>query len=188
VGFAHDTEVTLAVTVALINTRRHAHGDSGDALPDAAALGEFLTRWAISGTRTGTRAELDAVRELRPRLARIWEVDEDRAVVIVNGLLRDGRALPQLTKHDQWDYHLHATPGDAPLADRLAVEAAMAMTDVIRTKQLDRLRTCADPDCDRVLVDLSKNRSRQYCDAGCGNRLNAAAWRARRSVESPLDA
>ena len=41
----------------------------------------------------------------------------------------------------------------------------MAFVDVIRTGELDRLRVCAADDCDDVLVDLSKNRSRRFCDA-----------------------
>ena len=57
----------------------------------------------------------------------------------------------------------------------------MAMTDVIRMDELGRLRICAADDCDDVVVDLSKNRSRRYCDGGCGNRANVAAYRARRS-------
>ncbi|HET6878508.1 MAG TPA: CGNR zinc finger domain-containing protein, partial [Jatrophihabitans sp.] len=78
-----------------------------------------------------------------------------------------------------WDYHLHATPPDAPLADRMAVEAAMAFVDVIRMGELSRLRVCAADDCEDVVVDLSKNRSRRFCDSGCGNRANVAAYRAR---------
>ena len=69
------------------------------------------------------------------------------AATLVNALLREAGALPQLVKHDGWDYHLHATSADAPLADRMAVDAGMAFTDVIRTGQLDRLRRCAADDC-----------------------------------------
>jgi predicted RNA-binding Zn ribbon-like protein len=101
-------------------------------------------------------------------------------VDIVNQVLRDRRALPQLVKHDQWDYHIHATDAEAPLADRMAVEAAMAMADVIRIDELSRLRVCGGDDCEDVYVDLSKNRSRRFCDATCGNRANVAAYRARR--------
>ena len=57
----------------------------------------------------------------------------------------------------------------------------MAMVDVIRGGELDRLRICDADDCDDVLVDLSKNRSRRFCDAGCGNRANVAAYRARKA-------
>jgi predicted RNA-binding Zn ribbon-like protein len=96
-------------------------------------------------------------------------------------LLREAHALPQLVKHGSWDYHLHATSPQAPLAERMAVEAAMAFSDVIRTRQLDRLRVCAADDCDHVHVDLSKNRSRRFCSTSCANRTNVAAYRIRQS-------
>jgi predicted RNA-binding Zn ribbon-like protein len=60
----------------------------------------------------------------------------------------------------------------------------MAFADVIRSGQLDRLRACAASDCGDVLVDLSKNRSRRFCDSGCGNRMNVAAYRARQAERS----
>jgi predicted RNA-binding Zn ribbon-like protein len=31
------------------------------------------------------------------------------------------------------------------------------------------------------VVDLSKNRSKRYCDSGCGNRANVAAYRQRKA-------
>jgi predicted RNA-binding Zn ribbon-like protein len=58
----------------------------------------------------------------------------------------------------------------------------MAFIDVVRAGKLDRLRHCAAADCDNVLVDLSKNRSKRYCENGCGNRANVAAYRARRAT------
>jgi predicted RNA-binding Zn ribbon-like protein len=173
--FAHDTEVALAAAAALVNTG----ATDPDELADIAALDAFVTAWGWTGSRRHTRTELEEVRELRPRLRQIWDEDEDGAAAIVNALLREAGALPQLVKHDEWDYHLHATSSDAPLADRMAVEAAMALVDVIRSGELARLRTCAADDCDDVLVDLSKNRSRRFCDKGCGNRANVAAYRAR---------
>lgn len=176
--FAHDTEVALAAAAALVNTARQAE----DELPDVHALDEFVATWGWTGRRTRTRTELDAVRRLRPKLAELWRVDEDSCVGIVNRLLRDAHALPQLVKHDDWDYHLHATPAHAPLADRMAVEAAMAVTEVIRMGELNRLQTCSADSCHDVLVDLSKNRSRRFCSTTCANRTNVAAFRARKSA------
>src|SRR4051812_46260289 len=180
--FAHDTEVALAAAAALVNTSPEADRPDGagvERLPDVAALDALFNAWQWTGEHKGDEAELAAVRALRPRLARLWTADEDEAVEIVNGLLREAHALPQLVKHGEWDYHLHATDPHAPLADRMAVEAAMAMIDVVRMKELDRLRVCSAEDCNNVVVDLSKNRSRRYCDSGCGNRANVAAYRAR---------
>jgi len=176
--FTHDTELALNATAALVNTARG--GD--EELPDLAALDRFVAQWAISGSRARDQAELDAVRALRPRLERLWEMTEDEAVLLVNTLLRERSALPQLVAHDGWEYHIHATSPDAPLADRFAVDAAMAMADVIRTGELIRLRYCAADDCDNVLVDLSKNRSRRFCGLTCANRTNVAAYRSRRSA------
>jgi predicted RNA-binding Zn ribbon-like protein len=173
--FAHDTEVALAAAVALVNTGRGGR----ELLSDVAALDRFFAAWRWTGERAHDQAELDAVRRLRPRLERLWEMNSDDAAGLVNTLLREGSALPQLVKHDGWDYHLHATSADAPLADRMAVEAAMAFTDVIRSGQLERLRLCAADDCDSVHVDLSKNRSRRFCSPSCANRTNVAAYRTR---------
>lgn len=177
--FAHDTEVALAAAAALVNT---APGlTDPEELVTIADLDAFVAAWGWTGRHCRSEDELAAIRELRPRLRRIWEVDEDEVVEIVNGLLREFRALPQLLKHDAWDYHLHATGQDAPLPARMAVEAAMAMVDVVRGGELNRLRICQAPDCRDVVVDLSKNRSKRFCESGCGNRMAAAAYRSRRS-------
>jgi predicted RNA-binding Zn ribbon-like protein len=108
-------------------------------------------------------------------------------VVIANNLLTEFHALPQLVKHDEWDYHLHATPGDAPLATRMAVEAAMAIVDVVRADELDRLRICGNFDCSDVLVDLSRNRSKRYCDLSCSNLAAVRAYRSRGSGSGRAD-
>ena len=180
--FAHDTEVALTAAAALVNTGRGGRED----LPDVTVLDRFVGEWGWTGSRAHDQAELDAVRVLRSRLAKLWECDADQAAALVNALLREASALPQLVKHGGWDYHIHATPADAPLADRIAVEAAMAFADVIRSGQLDRLRACAASDCGDVLVDLSKNRSRRFCSTTCANRVNVAAYRTRRSTGAAL--
>jgi predicted RNA-binding Zn ribbon-like protein len=176
--FARDTEIALAAAAALVNT---ADGDE-EHLPDVTALDAFVTAWGWTGQRKRTRAELREVQELRARLREIWYADEGRVVEIVNDLLRESNALPQLVKHDEWDYHLHATPPHAPLATRMAVEAAMAFADVVRGGELSRLRICDYPTCDNVVVDLSKNRSKRYCESGCGNRAAVEAYRARKAA------
>jgi predicted RNA-binding Zn ribbon-like protein len=174
--FSHDTEVALQAAAALVNT---ADGPT-ERLPDVAALDEFVRIWGWTGRRRRTAAELQAVRDLRRWLRRLWVAERDQAVDMVNHVLREANAVPQLVRHDGWDYHMHATSPDAPLATRMAVEAAMAFTDVIRADELGRLRTCDYPGCGNVVVDLSKNRSKRYCDQVCGNRAAVAAYRARK--------
>ncbi|NKX55650.1 CGNR zinc finger domain-containing protein [Arthrobacter mobilis] len=175
--FAYDTERSLLDMARLVNTAEQ----EVDQLGTPAELDGFLDVIEFTRSRAHTEAELAAVRELRPRLRAVWTAGEDEAVQIVNAILREARALPQLVKHDHWDYHLHATTPDAPVDVRLAVEAAMALVDVIREKELDRLQLCAAEGCHAVLVDLSRNRSKRFCDTGnCANRTHVAAYRARK--------
>jgi hypothetical protein len=178
--FAYDVELSLGAAAELINSEPRESNDVAEGLPDPGALNDFATRWKYSGARTFDLPELTAVRRIRPRLRQFWERDEQGIVELTNDLLREGRALPQLRKHDEFDWHLHAEPPGANLATRISVETAMAFVDVIRAGELGRLRICADPVCENVLFDLSKNRSRRFCDAGCGNRANVAAYRARK--------
>jgi predicted RNA-binding Zn ribbon-like protein len=173
--FAHDTELALMAAAALVNTATDV-----DALPDLAALEEFLDAWGWTGSRRRTRGELDRVKALRPQLRELWLLDEAGVVKRVNAMLKDASALPQLVSHGEFGPHLHATSPSAPLADRMAVEAAMALVDVVRQDELDRLRVCESSTCDAVLVDLSKNSSRRFCSTTCQNRLSVAASRARR--------
>ncbi len=181
--FAHDTEIALTGAAALVNTA----GRDGDALTEQADLDRFVEEWRWSGSRRHDDEELQQVRALRPVLRRLWEMDADQVAHQVNSMLRHADALPQLVRHDGWDWHLHATSPDAPLADRMAVEAAMAFVDVIRQGELDRLRVCGADDCDDVMVDLSRNSSRRYCSTTCANRVNMAAFRSRRTAAGGAD-
>jgi predicted RNA-binding Zn ribbon-like protein len=172
--FAHDTTAALLLAADLVN--------SGE-LDDVAALEAFLGRHQLE-PRRATTADLDAVLALRPRLRAVWQATatEDRAS-LVNDLLSDSGARPRLVDHGGgWGWHLHVTGPDASLEHRLAAQAGFALADLVRLRETSRLRRCEAPACDAVFVDLSKNRSRRYCDTGnCGNRQHVAAYRERRA-------
>jgi predicted RNA-binding Zn ribbon-like protein len=180
--FSHDTEASLAGITALVNTM----GIDGDTLLTLTDLDAFLARNPYSGVIRRNPEELESVRALRTRLRKFWTIkDRDEAAESVNEILEEADARPYLARHDEWDWHLHVTRPDAPLAERIAAEAAMAFLDLIRADALGRLRICAAEDCNDVLVDLSKNSSKRYCDTGnCGNRTNVAAYRARKRLQS----
>ncbi len=181
--FAHDTSAALTLARDLVNTLRP--GD--DPLAGAASLDEFLGRHHVTPARSATVADLVAVRALRPRLRGLWEASGPEELAgIVNDLLRDSDARPWLTDHGGgWGWHLHVTEPAAPLDHRIGAQAAFAFADLVRLRETDRLRLCDAPDCGPVLIDLSRNRSRRYCDTGnCGNRQHAAAYRARNAAQA----
>lgn len=179
--FTHDTELTLRAACVLVNSDRV----DGERLGDMAALNTYLDGFGWTGRRDHDAAELDSVHRLRARLGKIWAVaeDEERAVGQVNALLSDTRAAPWLTRHPEMpEWHLHLASVHDPLWQRMGAEMAMALADLIRSGELRRLKVCAAPDCEAVLVDLSRNRSGKFCDTGnCGNRQHVAAYRERRA-------
>jgi predicted RNA-binding Zn ribbon-like protein len=175
--FAHDTEAALLAAVRLVNTEANP-----DTLVTLEQLEEFLDENHYTGRRDGDETELAAVRALRPQLRALLTSDRDAAAVTVNRLLADARAVPRLVRHTGFDWHVHAIDPQAPLAERMIVESAMAMVDLIRADEVSRLAVCAAEGCDGLVIDLSRNRSRRFCSTACGNREAVAAYRARRAV------
>jgi predicted RNA-binding Zn ribbon-like protein len=177
--FAPDIEASLRTIVNLLNTEV-SFADMLSTVPD---LDHFLQTEKFHGPHAQDQSELRSIRQLRSQLKGIWTTDEDDAVYKVNQILRNVNAQPQLIKNDKWGYHLHATTNRAPLYDRMAVDAAMALAEVIRSGGRERLRICASTDCGAALLDLSRNRSKLYCDTGnCANREHVRAYRARKAT------
>jgi predicted RNA-binding Zn ribbon-like protein len=171
--FAHDVVASLQAAVALVNTAAPP-----DTLTTLAQLDAFYDEHRYTGQRP---TDLEAVRALRAPLRELLTADRDTAVVIVNRMLIEHNAVPQLVRHDEEDYHLHAAGAEASFAVQFVVETAMAMVDLIRADELSRLSICADDTCTGIVLDLSRNRSRRFCSTTCGNRVAVAAYRARRA-------
>ena len=177
--FSHDTEHSLACAVDLVNSAPTE--GCADQLGDIDALGDFVLRHQVSEVSRLARADLEAVHRLRSRIRPVFGLTDDAASArVVNTLVSQSPVTPRLTDHDGYHWHMHYFAPGAPLADHLAVDCGMALAHVISAGEAERLRICEAPDCEQVLVDLSRNRSKRYCDARtCGNRLHVAAYRER---------
>jgi predicted RNA-binding Zn ribbon-like protein len=179
--FAHDTTAALVLAADLVNAGLVNATD----LPDVDSLEVFLDKHQVTPRPKATAADLAAVRTLGPRLRAVWQAGStERIAELVNDLLDDSGARPRLIDHGGgFGWHLHVTGREATLEHRLAAQAAFAFVDLVRLREQSRLRQCEAPDCDAVFADLSKNRSRRYCDTGnCGNRQHVAAYRERRAA------
>lgn len=163
-------------------------------LSDPARLADWLAAAApLHGVRciltppdlhsvAGTNA-LTAVRRLRDagRAALVAHVEQTSVEARVVQIIRDGyyQALAAA----------EVTP-ELPLRHRIDVTSpsqietllGLALGELCRRHDLDRLRRCADTDCGWFFLDTSRNHSRRWCDPGdCGNRnrVRAFADRAR---------
>ena len=178
--FAPDTVDALEFAVALCDTDPGASRSGEDELATTEQLAALLVDNRYSGRVDGDEAELQDVRATRERIQRTWALDRDAAALEVNAMLAEAHALPYLMRHDGFDWHLHATAQDAPLAERIRVEIALALVDVIRSGETGRLRVCGADDCTGLVLDLSRNASKRFCSVRCGNRMNMIAFRARK--------
>ncbi len=72
--------------------------------------------------------------------------------------------------------------GEPEALERPLWPIAWSVIDTVRMQDFTRLKECKDPDCRWVFFDLSRNRSRRWCDMGnCGNLAKFERFRARRS-------
>lgn len=174
--FTHDTNWSLQAAVALVNSAVEPA-----TLTTVEELDDFFGEFGYTGRHDGDQSELDEVRAVVPQLRALMTANRDGAVALLNAMLVEASALPQLQRHDGLDWHLHAVGPDRPLAERIVVETAMAMIDVVRADEMSRFSICADDDCEGVVLDLSRNRSKRFCSVTCGNRNAVAAYRARQA-------
>ena len=177
----HDTRCALDTVVDLVNTAPE-DDTSSDGLPDLATLTDFVRNHEISDVGVLSEFDLSAVRKIRDRFAAVFAAPDARAAANqINELVAAAGTTPRLTDHDGYDWHVHYFAPGASVADHLAADCGMALAFFVVAGELERLRRCEAPDCRRAFVDLSRNRSRRYCDSRtCGNRLHVAAYRARR--------
>jgi predicted RNA-binding Zn ribbon-like protein len=178
--FSHDTQLSLQTVVDLVNTSPDCGGRED--LPSPADLHAFVAQHHVSGVDDRDYADVAAVHEVRERFRTVFGASDPAAVAVkVNSLVAQAPMCPRLTNHDGYDWHVHYFAPGAALADHIAVDGGMALAHVVAAGETDRLRVCEAPDCSSVLIDMSRNRSKRYCDARtCGNRLNVAAYRARK--------
>lgn len=103
---------------------------------------------------------------------RLGDAYDEEALAVLNGAACKPSATPQLTAEGRWTA---ATPEEAlSTVARLAVE-------LLSGPDVPLLKECGNPECTRVYIDRSRGMRRQWCGMeSCGNRIKAAAYRARK--------
>ena len=138
-------------------------------------------------------------RDLMPRAGRATSQDLEEAIRLRTGLRRalelnhdgDAAALPELADAlAAQSVSLTWSPKGAVLTTkesgarggiaRIAIAAQTAAADGIWW----RLKICAWDECEWAYYDHSKNRSRNWCEYGCGNKVKTRAYRARRAASA----
>jgi hypothetical protein len=146
------------------------HSQTHDHLESAAAAREFLQRREIALPRgVPDGGDLGRMRALRAAVFALSHAQVDEFRRVSAPLLSRTRFR---VKHDG-ELRADATGWSGFVGD-------LVLTLVAAADLIGKMRTCANPECQWVYVDRSKNQKRRWCEREtCGNRMNLRSWRAR---------
>ena len=181
-NFTHYSDDCMQAAADLVNTIGHPSGNDYMATTELAE--EFLVGHGFSGVSEVGDDDLAELHAVRTRLESVfYAADEAAATSLLNDVLREYDVRPHLTNHDgRW--HFHYAAEDATLGRRIATDVAMGLAALIAEYGFDRFGICAADDCGDVFVDMSRNKSRRYCNEVCSSRTNVAAHRRRTRVRA----
>lgn len=119
-----------------------------------------------------------------------YETDEDvidAASAILASCPHRLRAGKDHTTTPHGDWRLTPTEG-ASTIERVRLVVGAGLLSVVHALGTDRFRGCASPQCAGKFIDTSNSGRRRYClPRICGNRVNVARYRARRSADRAPD-
>lgn len=133
---------------------------------------------AAAASLVDARRVRAALRALAERGATSNRIQDD-AVVEINRVLGRSAGTRRIDRHSDGSLVRTFVPtGDAFAG--LMIPIVESAADSLVAEELSRIRRCADPNCQRVFLDSTRNGLRRWCDMGtCGNRAKAARHRAK---------
>ena len=128
-------------------------------------------------------AVLRRARELREAIYRSFSAMARRETASPADLAILGEGVARASAHrllvptaDGCEYEY----SDADALDRPLWPIALAAAELATSKDVSRVKECASQSCNWLFLDVSKNRSRRWCDMkDCGNRAKARRFRQR---------
>jgi predicted RNA-binding Zn ribbon-like protein len=170
-----DVPAAIAVVRDFVNTTDHETG-TDDLTTQAALVRHLAEAGLLTGAARASADDLAAALRLRAGLRRALELNHDGEPGHVEGL---DAVLQELPVALAWsDGQVTLRPAAAGVRGALA-GIAVAAHDAASAGTWWRLKICAWEECEWAYYDHSKNRSRSYCEYGCGNKLKTRAYRAR---------
>ncbi len=143
-------------------------------------VAERLAEAARSRPRDAAQALANAVR-LREVLFRVISACADLRAVdrtdmdLLNSALAEALRHHRLVKTAEgfaWGWS-----EDADALGQIPWAAVRSAADLLTAPELRRVRRCAGANCDWLFMDMSRNRTRRWCDMkGCGNRAKARRY------------
>lgn len=170
----------VAAVRDFVNTTDRETGS--DDLSSPADLTRFLVdHGLLSRTSTAGPEDLERALRLRAGLRRALELHhEGRAAALPELADALGDHPVALTWTPEGPLLTSHAPGVRGGLARLAI----AVHEAAAAGHWERLKICAWDECEWAYYDHSRNRSRSWCEYGCGNKVKTRAYRARRAARA----
>lgn len=146
-------------------------------LLDADALDE-----PVNTPPTGIAEQARNLREhMRSVLAAARE-GKSADITMINLVLQRGQPLPILTWSSELPGFQERTMRRDQTSESFLYPIAQALVELVTEQNLRLVKQCEGSDCILLFYDQTKSRRRRWCSmATCGNRMKAAAHRARKT-------
>ena len=135
---------------------------------------------------------LDEALRLREALFRVFfasvglRAPDPTDVDLLNSALSEALRHHRVVKTPEGFAWGWADDGDA--LERILWPVIHSAADLLTSPDLRRVRHCAGANCDWLFMDLSRNRTRRWCDMkGCGNRAKARRYYERHRAHADRD-
>ncbi len=163
-------------------------GERGDRKIERLRNREDLAKWCQKAgildelPRVETK-ELSSTKELREAIYRVTQaiISSDRPQLkdleTINFRAKFPPPVPQLLTENRTKVYR----ADRPIEAALSAIARDAI-DLLSSSRINRIKACANPQCQMLFLDTSRPGNRRWClmtGKGCGNRAKKAAFRQR---------
>lgn len=168
----------IAIVREFVNTTDHE--TQTDDLTTPAELAGYLVAAGLVPRRIrAAQEDLELALQLRRGLRRALELNHDGDSESIPELERALAVLPIVLT---WSGNAAEVSAGGDGVRRGLAEIAVAMQRAVADGTWWRLKICSSDECEWAYYDNSKNRSRNWCEYGCGNKLKMRAYRARQKA------
>ena len=134
------------------------------------------------------RALVEKAKRLREALYRIFlscaegTAANEKDLSIFNKALSQTMAQSRIVETEEG--YLWNTIGRKDDLDWILNPVVRSAADLLVANEIKRVKSCADNECGWLFLDVSRNRSRRWCDmSDCGNRAKASRfYKRKRSI------
>ena len=170
--FNHDNMTGAFLAVDLVNARSEHPWRATD-------LEAILRDHAIRRCHVTAAIAHDLHRWTRLLRTVFEAADVEARCRAINDLLAAGTSNAYLTTHDGLRPHLHFAADESDLTSRVKAVTAGGLALFSVEAEGQRLGVCGAPGCTTAFVDTSRNGTRGYCTAKCGNAVAVRRHRAK---------